>query len=113
MGTNVRYKNGNLRRKHRARLKAMGLPCGICHGKLGPIDYTAPSDYNHPLSYVVDEIHPVSRWREFGYDSPEAAANDWNNLQPAHYYCNAMKSNKVGYEMKKVPHLPPVPDGNW
>ena len=54
--SNPRYSNGNLRRKHRARLKAMGGPCGICKGRLGPIHYDEPSDSKHPLSFVIDEI---------------------------------------------------------
>lgn len=94
--SNPRYKNGNLRRKYRARLKAQGGPCGICRGALGPIHYDEPSDAAHPLSFVVDEIRPVSKWREFGYDSPAAAAQDWENLQAAHYICNQKKSNKCG-----------------
>ena len=92
---NPRSANGNLRRKHRARLKAIGAECGICRGRMGPIHYDEPSDSKHPLSFVIDEIRPVSRWREFGYSSREAAAQDWNNLQAAHYCCNAMKSNKT------------------
>ena len=92
---NPRYKNGNLRRKHRARLKAQGGPCGICNGRFGEIHYDEPSNWKHPLSFVVDEIIPVSRWKEYGYESPEAAAQDWNNLQPAHYCCNQAKSNKI------------------
>lgn len=52
---NPRYANGNLRRKHRARLRAMGCECGICHGRFGPIHYDEPSDAAHPLSFVVDE----------------------------------------------------------
>ena len=63
---NPRYKNGALRRKYRARLKAEGCECGICRGALGPIHYDEPSDAKHPLSFVVDEIYPVSRWEEFG-----------------------------------------------
>ena len=121
MGSNPRYSNGNLRRKHRARLRAIGGECGICKGKLGPIHYDDPSDAQHPLSFVVDEILPVSRWREFGYDSPQAAAQDWNNLQPAHYICNAHKSNRVGDELRQginkkarpQPTVPIVLDGNW
>jgi hypothetical protein len=74
----------------------MDAPCGICNGKLGPIHYDEPSDSEHPLSFVIDEIKPVSRWKEFGYRSPEAAAQDWNNLQAAHYCCNQAKGNKVG-----------------
>ena len=92
---NPRYANGNQRRKNRARFKAMGAPCGICHGRLGPIHYDEPSDHLHPLSFVIDEIHPVSRWREFGYASAAAAAQDWSNLQAAHYCCNAAKSDKT------------------
>ena len=92
---NPRYKNGNLRRKHRARFKAMQAPCGICRGRLGPIHYDEPSDAKHPLSFVIDEIRPVSKWRLYGYESPEAAARDWSNLQAAHWCCNATKSNKI------------------
>ena len=91
--SNPRYANGTLRRKHRARLRAMDMPCGICNGRLGPIHYDEPSDHLHPLSFVVDEIRPVSRWREFGYPSARAAAEDWNNIQAAHYCCNLAKSN--------------------
>jgi hypothetical protein len=101
--SNPRYANGNLRRKHRARLKAAGGPCGICKGRLGPIHYDEPSDPQHPLSFVIDEIKPVSRWREFGYPSPEAAARDYSNLQAAHYCCNAAKSNKTLNEIAGKP----------
>ena len=116
-GTNPRYANGALRRKYRARLRAMGGECGICHGRLGPIHYEEPSDAAHPLSFVIDEIHPVSLWRQFGYDSPRAAAEDWNNLQAAHYYCNAQKSNKIGdfgpKNGKKAAKIPKISDGSW
>ena len=111
---NPRYQNGNLRRKHRARIKAAGGPCGICRGALGPIRYDQPSDAQHPLSFVVDEIRPVSRWREFGYDSPQAAADDWNNLQPAHWICNARKGARTGAEAKeKVARSSFMRDGAW
>lgn len=99
--TNPRYANGNLRRKHRERLRAMGCECGICHGRFGPIHYDEPSDAQHPLSFVVDEIRPVSRWRQFGYPSARAAAEDWTNLQAAHYFCNAQKGNKTGKTARK------------
>lgn len=112
---NPRSANGNLRRKHRARLKAIDGECGICRGRLGPIHYDEPSDSNHPLSFVIDEIRPVSRWREFGYASREAAAQDWNNLQAAHYCCNAMKSNRTPHELGKpqVPSKMNISDGKW
>lgn len=114
---NPRYANGNLRRRHRARLRAMGCACGICHGRFGPIHYDEPSDAQHPLSFVVDEIRPVSLWRQFGYASARAAAEDWSNLQAAHYFCNAQKSNKIGdFSRKsgqKLTKAPKVRDGDW
>lgn len=114
MTTNPRYKNGNFRRKIRARFKAMDAPCNICKGRLGRIHYEEPSDAFHPLSFVVDEVKPVSRWREFGYPSPEAAAQDWNNLQPAHYCCNQAKSNHLPSDSKiKIISRSPIQDGSW
>lgn len=97
MSVNPRYKNGAFRRKMRARFKAMDAPCSICHGRLGRIHYEEPSDSKHPLSFVIDETLPVSRWREFGYESPEAVCKDINNLGAAHYCCNQSKGAKVGY----------------
>lgn len=108
--TNPRYKNGNLRRKHRARFKAMNARCGICGGE---INYDEPSDAQHPLSFVIDEIRPVSRWREFGYASPEEAARDWNNLQAAHYGCNAAKGNKINYNIRALKVNSNILDGDW
>jgi len=99
MAKNPRQTNGSLRRKHRARLKAMGCECGICHGAFGPIHYDEPSDAQHPLSFVIDEIRPISKYRQFGYESREEAAQDWNNLQAAHWMCNAMKRDKVNYKI--------------
>ena len=91
----------------------MGLPCGICGGRLGPIHYDEPSDAQHPLSFVIDEIKPVSRWKQFGYDSARAAAQDWDNLQAAHYCCNAAKSNRIVSSMDSVKRLSMEPDGEW
>lgn len=111
MASNPRSQNGNLRRKNRARFKAMGLPCAIC-GQ--PIHYDEPSDAQHPFSFVIDEIIPVSRWREFGYSSASAAANDWNNLQACHWFCNAKKSNKIGFRFpKQVERKININDGEW
>ena len=101
MATNPRYKNGALRKKHRERFKAMGAPCGICRGQLGAIHYDEPSDSKHPLSFVIDEIRPVSKWQQYGYASPAAAAQDWANLQAAHYVCNQMKGNKTNFIFQK------------
>lgn len=112
--SNPRYTNGNLRRKYRARFKAMGSPCGICGGRFGEIHYDEPSDAKHPLSFVIDEIKPVSRWREFGYGSARQAAEDWNNLQAAHYMCNAAKSNHVPSDGRQATNNRLfVRDGEW
>lgn len=116
MGTNPRYKNGNFRRKMRARFKAMNAECGICKGRLGRIRYDEPSDANHPLSFVIDEIKPVSRWREFGYDSPEAACMDVNNLTAAHYCCNQAKGNHTeGEGSSRLRRIRKniIQDGDW
>ena len=111
--SNPRWKNGALRRKYRARFKAMAAPCGICHGRLGPIHYDEPSDAKHPLSFVIDEINPVSKWKKYGYDTPEAAARDWNNLQAAHYCCNAAKSNNTQDDGKRRIKKVNLIDGSW
>lgn len=114
-GVNPRWINGSFRRKVRARMRAENAPCHICRGRLGPIRYDEPSDAQHPLSFVVDEVRPVSRWREFGYESAVAACHDPENLAPAHYVCNAAKSDKVfAFENAAGPALRiNLPDGEW
>ena len=96
--SNPRYSNGSARRKIRERWKAIGAPCALC-GK--PIDYSlgfiidggTGKKIPHPMMFVVDEIIPVSRWREGGFESPQQAALTFSNTQPAHYICNARKGN--------------------
>lgn len=90
----------------------MNAPCGICGGRLGPIRYDQPSDSAHPLSFVIDEIKPISKYKLFGYESREAAAQDWNNLQAAHRCCNAAKSDKIGNLWAAVKKNT-LPDGDW
>ena len=107
---NPRSANGALRRKNRARLRAMGAPCHIC-GK--PINYDEPSDARHPLSFVIDEVIPIARWKEFGYGSPREVAEDFNNLAPAHYICNARKSSHLVSELKKSQRMINTIDGEW
>ena len=75
---------------------------------------------SHPLSFVVDEIKPVSKWRQYGYPSARAAAEDWSNLQAAHYFCNAQKGSKTGQNSPKtgkkgakVNCIPQIRDGEW
>ena len=111
---NPRRANGSRRRKHRARFRAMNAPCGICGGRLGPIHYDEPSDAQHPLSFVIDEIRPISKWKQFGYESPEGAAGDWENLQAAHWICNSRKGAKTGAEARKtIDRTAYHPDGDW
>lgn len=111
---NPRSKNGSQRRKLKARLRALGLPCAIC-GR--PIDYDAPSDSAHPYSFVVDEIRPVARYKEFGYASPTAAALDWNNIQACHYICNQLKGSRTMAELEArgagAARTVSLPDGDW
>ena len=106
--TNPRYANGNYRRGVRARFKAMGLPCHICGRE---IDYSLP--YLDPMSFVVDEIKPISKWKQFGYDSPEAVARDPDNLAPAHRICNAQKGAKVGYRPNRKKYAAIPHNGSW
>lgn len=111
--SNPRWSNGALRRKHRARFKAMNAPCGICRGRLGEIHYDEPSDAQHPLSFVIDEIKPVSKWKQYGYNSAKECAQDWNNLQAAHYICNQKKGNKTDEDRRTVTRKIFVKDGDW
>lgn len=107
MAANPRWKTGK-RRQYQQRLRAMGLPCAIC-GK--QIDYTAPyyivdeegRKHINKWAFVIDEIIPVSKWQEGGYNSAAECANDFTNLQPAHAICNAIKGDRMGY---------PLPEGN-
>lgn len=86
---NPRRANGSARDRIRARIRARGDNCAIC-GR--PIDYslgmiTDPRTGRrrpHPMSFVVDEIVPVSR----GGD-PYAA----DNCRAAHWICNARRGD--------------------
>ena len=107
MATNIRYANGNARRKVRARLKARGDVCGIC-GK--PIDYslgmiTDPKTGKrrpHPMSFVVDEVVPVSKG---------GSPYDINNCRAAHWICNARRGD--GTKKKQVVSALPRPFEDW
>ena len=101
MATNPRWKTGR-RKKYRQRFKALQAPCAICNGLLGAIHYDEPSDSKHPLSFVIDERIPVSLWEQFGYSSAAQCADDVDNLQAAHYCCNAMKGNKLNFKITRT-----------
>ena len=110
MATNPRWKNGALRRKYRQRFKAIEAPCRICGG---PINYDDPSDPQHPLSLVIDEIIPISKWELYGYNSAAQAAQDPLNIQPAHYRCNQLKGNKTNFTLNVQQRKKIELDGKW
>lgn len=105
---NPRRHNSNFRRKVRNRFKAMDAPCGICKGRFGPIRYDQKSCPENPLSLCIDEIIPVSKWKQYGYASPYAVCMDMNNLQASHYCCNAAKSDKVSAVITRRINTSPV-----
>lgn len=85
MSANPRWRNGQ-RKKYQARFRALGLPCGICgrdiNYELGMItDPVTGKRRPHPMSFVIDEIIPISKGGEL----------TWENSQPAHWICNARK----------------------
>lgn len=116
MSANPRQANGAARRAIAKRWRAIGDPCHIC-GK--PIDYTLgmvtdPATGKrrpHPMSFVVDEIVPVSRYREGGFDSPEQAASTFSNTRPAHWICNARRGD--GRRPRAVSRPLPQPFADW
>lgn len=86
---NPRRANGAARDKIRARWRARGENCAIC-GK--PIDYSLGTIVDprtgrarpHPMSFVVDEIVPVSQG-----GSPFSM----DNTRPAHWICNSRRGD--------------------
>ena len=102
MASNPRNTNGARRRALRNRLKAEGRPCWICvlAGKDGRIDYSLPPQ--HPFSFEVDELIPVSKYWLGGYPSAQAAALDYANVAAAHRCCNQWRGNKTVEEVKRL-----------
>lgn len=89
MTGNPRRANGYRRDQLRARWKSIGAPCALCGRpidySLGMIDDPATGKRRpHPMSFVVDEIVPVSQ----GGDPLSFA-----NTRPAHWACNAKRSD--------------------
>ena len=76
------------------RYAAMDAPCALCRGRRGPIRYDQLRSHLFPLSLVIDEKRPVSRWKEFGYTSARECASDRSNWQPTHWICNALAGDK-------------------
>lgn len=85
MGQSRYAANGHRRRRLRARLAALGLPCAICGD---PIDYSLPA--GDPAAFEVDEDLPCSLG---------GSELDWDNLQPAHRLCNRLKGNRLHFTL--------------
>ena len=102
MASNPRRSDGNARRKLTRWLRTQGRPCWICRafGLPGTIDYGLPA--GHPMCFEVDELRPVSRWREFGYPSAKACAFDRDNVDAAHRRCNQWRGNKTVEEVLEI-----------
>ena len=104
--SNPRKSNGNARRKLRDRIAAMGAPCWIC-GK--PIDYSLGMVTDaatgkrrpHPMSFVVDEVVPVSKG-----GSPLAL----ENCRAAHWICNARRGDGTRARPRTAPLPQPFED---
>lgn len=97
-----RWANGHKRKNLQLRLRGEGRPCWICQamGKSGRIDYTLR--FPHPYSFEMDELVPVSRWREGGYASAKDCALDYKNLAATHRCCNQWRSNKSVAEVMRI-----------
>lgn len=82
---NPRKRNGAVRRRAVARLRAEGRPCWICQafGRPADIDYSLPA--GDPRSFECDELVPVSRG---------GSPTDPSNLAAAHRACNEWRSNR-------------------
>lgn len=86
---NPRRANSSKRNRIIRLVRARQEPCHICGQD---IDYSLPPD--DPMAFSVDEVVPVSRWREGGYHSAEACALDITNCVAAHRICNMKRQNK-------------------
>ena len=103
---NPRKSNGNARRKLRDRMRAVGDPCWLC-GK--PIDYSLGMVRDpktgrarpHPMSFVIDEVIPVSK-----VGSPL----EWGNVKPAHWICNARRGDGTRTRRAAAPLPQPFDD---
>lgn len=75
-----RYKNGNARRKLRARIIALGEPCWICR-----LSINANIPARHPEALEVDEVIPYSKG---------GSPTDLANTRAAHRCCNNWRKDK-------------------
>ena len=74
---------------------------------------TTTSRAMHSIRCRSWSMRSSRRWKEVGYDSPAAAAQDWGNLQAAHWICNEKKSNKLGVSTHQIIKKINIADGEW
>ena len=107
MASNPRRANGARRDKIRDRWRAIGAPCWICGHH---IDYSLGmvtvngKRRPHPMSFVVDEVLPVSK----GGDPL-----DFENTRPAHWICNARRGDGTRRNMNALGGALPQPFDEW
>lgn len=102
---NPRHKNGAARRRIVQHWRALGQPCAICGHA---IDYSLSTitdpitgrTRRHPMSFVVDEIVPVSKG-----GSPYTI----DNTRPAHWICNARRGDGRHDKPRHAPTAIPQP----
>lgn len=80
------------RAEFKARCKARNLPCGICHGELGPIDYDAEPQTSQ--AFELDHIKPVETHPDLYYMQ--------TNWQPSHVACNRSVQSKKGKKARNA-----------
>lgn len=99
---NARRSNGYRRTANRNRMIAEGRGCWICRafGRPDAIDYSLPP--RHPLSFELDELVPVSKYRLGGYPTPEACALDYANNDATHRCCNNWRKGKTVAEVLAI-----------
>ena len=69
-------------------------------GRPDAINYDLPP--GHPDSFEVDELVPVSKYREGNYPSKQACALDYKNLAATHRRCNLWRGNKSVSEVARI-----------
>jgi 5-methylcytosine-specific restriction endonuclease McrA len=88
LGTAKLVHNNAAYRKNRAQFKARcrarGAPCHICHGELGPIDYDAEPQTSK--AFELDHIKPVATHPHLYYVEANWAAS--------HSACNRSRQKK-------------------
>lgn len=99
---NPRRANGSARDAIRARWRAIGDPCHLCgkpiNYELGMVtDKATGKKRPHPMSFVVDEIVPVSKG---------GSPLDFANTRPAHWVCNARRGDGT---KRKATIIAPLP----